>query len=209
MRAAVSSLVAVAGLLTPLTQASPIVTRADIESCLTTAGVPIDVKGTSDWDRDVAPFNIRVPYTPVAISVPRTIEQIQKSVICGKKLGIKVSAKSGGHSYASLGFGGEDGHLVVELDRMYNTTYSARDQVATVQPGARLGHLATELYTKYGRGIAHGTCPGLVLYQKSLHQSLLISLFSESASPATLPMAASASAPTGMASHSTLSSVQP
>jgi FAD/FMN-containing dehydrogenase len=157
MRTAAASLAV--GLLAPLVQGRAIVTRADIEACLASSGVPYDTKGTADWTRDSAPFNLRVPYTPVAISVPQTIEQISKSVLCGKKLGIKVSPKSGGHSYASLGFGGEDGHLVVELDRMYNVSM-AEGNIAVIQPGVRLGHLATELYTKFKRAIAHGTCPG-------------------------------------------------
>ncbi|KAK0703894.1 carbohydrate oxidase from Microdochium Nivale in complex with substrate analogue [Lasiosphaeria miniovina] len=156
------------GLAVPLVQGRAVVTRADIEDCLTSAGVPIDVKGSADWQRDAAPFNLRVPFTPVAISVPTTVKHIQKSVLCGKKLGVKVTAKSGGHSYASLGFGGEDGHLVVELDRMTNVTVDA-ENIATVQPGTRLGHLATELYTKYGRAVAHGTCPGVGISGHFLH----------------------------------------
>jgi FAD/FMN-containing dehydrogenase len=138
------------------------VQRADIEECLTSSGVPIDTKGSPDWQRDVAPFNLRVPYAPAAISVPTTIEHIQKSVLCGKKLGVKVSAKSGGHSYGNLGLGGENGHLVVELDRMYNVTLG-ENNIAVAQPGIRLGHLATELYNKHRRAISHGTCPGSVL----------------------------------------------
>jgi len=148
-----------AGLLATLAGARVVVQRSDIEACLTSSGVPFDVKGSADWEKDSETFNIRVPYTPVAIAVPTTIEHIQKSVLCGKKLSIKVTPKSGGHSYASLGFGGENGHLVVELDRMHNVTLGA-DNIATVQPGTRLGHLATELYNKSRRAIAHGTCPG-------------------------------------------------
>lgn len=150
------------GLLAPHVRGSAIVSRADIEACLTSSGVPIDAKGSADWNRDAAPFNLRVPYTPVAVAVPTTIEHIQKSVLCAKTLGIKASAKSGGHSYASMGLGGEDGHLVVELDRMHNVTLG-EGNIAIAQPGVRLGHLATELATKYGRAIAHGTCPGSVL----------------------------------------------
>jgi FAD/FMN-containing dehydrogenase len=141
--------------------AKTIVSTADIEARLTSSGVPIDVKGSPDWERDVAPFNLRVPYTPAAIAVPTTIEHIQQAVVCAKALGIKVTAKSGGHSYASFGLGGEDGHLVVQLDRMYNVTLG-EGHIAIVEPGTRLGHLAAELATKYGRAVAHGTCPGSV-----------------------------------------------
>jgi len=157
-----------AGLIATTAEAL-VVTRGDINKCLVDAGVPIDTKGSEGWDRDVAPFNIRLPYLPTAISVPLTIAHIQKSVQCGKKLGIKVSAKSGGHSYASFGFGGENGHLVVELDRMYNVTWDAETNIATVQPGARLGHVATVLYEQYGRAIAHGTCPGVGVSGHFLH----------------------------------------
>ncbi|KAF1980240.1 carbohydrate oxidase from Microdochium Nivale in complex with substrate analogue [Bimuria novae-zelandiae CBS 107.79] len=146
-----------------------VVTRATIEKCLTDAKVPVDTKGSEDWDEHVAPFNIRLPYLPTAISVPTTTKHIQDSVKCGKKLGIKVSAKSGGHSYASFGFGGENGHLVVELTDMYNVTYDAAKNLATVQPGARLGHVATVLYEQYGRAIAHGTCPGVGVSGHFLH----------------------------------------
>jgi FAD/FMN-containing dehydrogenase len=153
------------GLATALTaHGRAVISKATIEDCLTESGVPIDTQGSAGWEQDAAPFNVRVPYTPVAISVPTTIEHIQSSVLCGKKLGIKVSPKSGGHSYASLGFGGENGHLLVELDRMYGVTVDEVTQVATVQPGARLGHLATVLYDEYNRAIAHGTCPGCVYF---------------------------------------------
>jgi FAD/FMN-containing dehydrogenase len=155
------------GCIATVTEA--LVTRAAIDKCLLDAGVPVDIKGSTDYVRDVAPFNIRLPYTPTAISVPLTTKHIQDSVKCGKKLGVKVSAKSGGHSYASFGFGGENGHLVVELDRMYNVTYDASKDIATVQPGARLGHVATVLYEKYGRAIAHGTCPGVGVSGHFLH----------------------------------------
>ncbi|KAL5371241.1 hypothetical protein DPSP01_014403 [Paraphaeosphaeria sporulosa] len=140
-----------------------------IERCLIDASVPYDTKCSDSWNEHVTPFNIRLPYLPVAISVPTTVTQIQESVKCGRKLGVKVSAKSGGHSYASFGFGGENGHLVVELGKMHNLTYNAQDKLVTVQPGARLGHIATVLYEQYGRAIAHGTCPGVGVSGHFLH----------------------------------------
>lgn len=146
---------------------SPLVTKADIEACLTGSGVPIDTKGSEGWNRDAAPFNIRVPFTPAAIAVVQSTEHIQKAVNCGRKLGVKVSAKSGGHSYASLGFGGENGHLIVQLDRMYNVKVTDRNY-AEVDPGTRLGHLATELHKK-GRAISHGTCAGVGIGGHFLH----------------------------------------
>ncbi|PVH96055.1 Glucooligosaccharide oxidase [Periconia macrospinosa] len=149
--------------------ADALVARATIEQCLTDAKVPIDTKNSAEWNEDVAPFNIRLPYLPTAIAAPQTTQHIQSAVNCGRKLAIKVSAKSGGHSYASFGFGGENGHLIIELDQLYNVTYDASTNIATVQPGARLGHVATVLYQQYGRAIAHGTCPGVGVSGHFLH----------------------------------------
>jgi FAD/FMN-containing dehydrogenase len=134
--------------------------RAAIDDCLTKAAVPVDKAGSANWTADIKPFNSRLQYTPAAVAVPVTIPQIQAAVNCGRTVGLKVTAKGGGHSYASSGLGGENGHLVIELDRMFNVTLNKTTNVATVQPGARLGHVANELFKQGGRAISAGTCPG-------------------------------------------------
>lgn len=134
--------------------------RAAIDDCLTSAGVPTDARGSTAWSQDVAPFNQRVPYTPVAIVVPSSVAHVQAAVSCAAKIGVKVNPKSGGHSYASFGLGGENGHLVVELDRLNTVTVDSTTNIATIQAGARLGHVATALYSQGKRAISHGTCPG-------------------------------------------------
>ncbi|KAK8858978.1 FAD binding domain-containing protein [Apiospora arundinis] len=151
----------VLGSLAALAQGAVLVTRAEIYQCLGSAGVPNDHRGTGDWNTHAAPFNLRVPYTPVAVAVPQTTDQIRKAVLCGKGLGIKVTGRSGGHSYANYGLGGDNAHLVIELSRMSDVSFDKETNVATVQAGARLGHLATVLYEKHGRAVAHGTCPGV------------------------------------------------
>ncbi|KAH6616117.1 hypothetical protein B0J18DRAFT_296543 [Chaetomium sp. MPI-SDFR-AT-0129] len=143
--------------------------RADIDDCLADAGVPVDEIDSDDWELDASPFNDRLPYIPAAIAAPTSVEHIQAAVSCAAKLGIKVSPKSGGHSYASFGLGGEDGHLVVQLDRMDNVTLDAETNIATVQPGARLGHVATLLNDQGKRGFSHGTCPGVGVGGHSIH----------------------------------------
>jgi FAD/FMN-containing dehydrogenase len=134
--------------------------RAAIDTCLSAAKVPTDVKTASNWTQDASPFNARLPYTPAAIAVPTTIPQIQAAVNCARTSGVKATAKCGGHSYASLGLGGEDGHLVIELDLMYNVTLDKTTNISTVQPGARLGHVANSLWSQGQRAISAGTCPG-------------------------------------------------
>lgn len=154
----------VGGLLAVLTPtAFALSNYISLEACLKASSVPFDKPNSCAWNLDVAPFNERLPYTPVAIAVPRTIAHIEGAVKCASEFGVKVSAKCGGHSYASLGLGGEDGHLVVEMDRMYEVRLSEDGETAVIQGGARLGHVATELWEQGRRAISHGTCPGYVI----------------------------------------------
>lgn len=148
------------GLLVSLAQGVAFNKHAALEDCLSGSSTVVDEVGSDDYNRDITPFNKRLPYTPAAIAVPTTVDQIQAAVACGAKLEYKVTAKCGGHSYASLGLGGEDGHLIIELDRMNSVTLNTETNIATVQSGTRLGHLAAELFEQGGRAISHGTCPG-------------------------------------------------
>ncbi|KAF5266121.1 hypothetical protein FOXYS1_3049 [Fusarium oxysporum] len=142
--------------------------REAVNSCLVQAKVPVDSKGTPTWTEDGTAYNLRLQFEPVAIAVPTTVAQISAAVACGSKHGVAVNAKSGGHSYTSLGFGGEDGHLMIELDRLYSVKL-AKDGTAKIQPGARLGHVATELWNQGKRALSHGTCPGVGIGGHALH----------------------------------------
>jgi len=152
-----------------LVSSSPLSKRAAVDDCLTVAGVPLDTHGSTDWKQDSAPYNLRLNYTPVAIAVPTTIKHIQDAVACAVKLGVKANPKSGGHSYASFGLGGEDGHLTIELNRMDRVTLDNSTGIATVEGGARLGHVAAELYAQGRRDFSHGTCPGVGVGGHTLH----------------------------------------
>ncbi|KAK1756959.1 putative FAD-linked oxidoreductase YvdP [Echria macrotheca] len=152
-----------------LASASPFEKAAALSDCLSSAGVPTDATGTSDWKLDAAPYNLRLNYTPVAIAVPTTAAHVQGAIACAAKLGVKANAKCGGHSYGSFGLGGEDGHLILELDRMNNVVLDNSTGIARVEGGARLGHVASELYNQGKRGFSHGTCPGVGVGGHALH----------------------------------------
>jgi hypothetical protein len=102
---------------------------------------------------------VRLTYTPAAVATPYTIEQIQVAVNCGINNRVRVTAKGGGHSFGSYGLGGEDGHLVIALQQLNKVTLF-ENGTARIQPGARLGHVSSELYEQGGRAIPHGACPG-------------------------------------------------
>lgn len=101
--------------------------------------------------------------------MPTTVPQVQGAVSCGVQFGYKINAKGGGHSYASHSLGAENGHLVIELDRMYNVTLNSTTKIAVVQAGARLGHVLTQLDSQGKRAFSTGTCPGVGVSGHALH----------------------------------------
>ncbi|KAI8626371.1 Glucooligosaccharide oxidase [Xylariaceae sp. FL1651] len=157
------------GLLVGLCRAAALNKHAVLEDCLSQAGTTIDKFNSTDWEMDTRPFNSLLPYKPDIVAVPTTTEEIQSAVACGAKSGYKVTAKCGGHSYGSYGLGGEDGHLVIQLDRMFAVKLNTETNIATAEPGTRLGHLAVELWAQGKRAISHGTCPGVGVAGHALH----------------------------------------
>jgi len=155
----VSPFIALLGSVVP-SQASQLDKANALADCLTKASVPVDEPGSKDWQLDATPFNLRLNYTPVAVAAPTTVKHVQDAIACAREVGVKANAKCGGHSYGSFGLGGEDGHLVIELDRMNNVLLDKETGIATVQGGSRLGHVAWELYKQGKRAFSHGTCPG-------------------------------------------------
>jgi len=146
--------------LASTSHASPFDKATALSECLTVAGVPVDEVGSAEYQLDISTFNLRLNYTPVAVAAVTTTKHIQDAVTCARLAGIKATAKCGGHSYASFGLGGEDGHLVIELSRMNKVVLDKATGIATAEGGTRLGHLAFELYNQGKRAISHGTCPG-------------------------------------------------
>jgi FAD/FMN-containing dehydrogenase len=103
-----------------------------------------------ETDTDVLPLR----------SVPKTIKHVQDAVSCGVQNNIRVTAKSGGHSYGSHGLGGENGHLVVDMRSFNSVTVDQAAHTAVVGSGGRLGNIALALYSQGNQAMSHGTCPG-------------------------------------------------
>jgi FAD/FMN-containing dehydrogenase len=158
-------LIALLGLWAGGSHASPFdkaAAASSLSDCLTKAGVPVDTSGSPDYRLDTSSFNLRLNYTPVAVAAVTTTKHVQDAVACARQAGVKANAKCGGHSYASFGLGGEDGHLVIEMSRMNKVVLDNATGIATAEGGTRLGHLAWELWNQGNRAISHGTCPGFV-----------------------------------------------
>ena len=68
-------------------------------------------------------------------------------------------ARSGGHSYAAFGLGGQDGSLVIDLSKLKSLSVDQTTGYAISQTGNLLGDLATGIWENGQRALPHGTCP--------------------------------------------------
>lgn len=92
-------------------------TRSDVLDCLTSSQVPFVIKSDPNWSSYATPYNLRLVYEPAVITIPETPLQVACAVKCAAAAGIKVQAKGGGHSYASYSSGGQDGSLIVDMEK--------------------------------------------------------------------------------------------
>jgi FAD binding domain len=87
-----------------------------LTDCLSARNVPTKLISSVDWSSFVTPYNLALSYVPAAITLPTTNQHVSDSVTCAAAAGVKVQAKSGGHSYASFSSGGRDGSLIIDLE---------------------------------------------------------------------------------------------
>jgi hypothetical protein len=133
-----------------------------LSSCLNSKNVPIRLISSPDFGQLSKPYNLRLPYTPAVIVLPTTVKHVSDAVVCASQSGVKVQAKSGGHSYASYGFGGKSGGMTIDLQSFQEITLDS-NFVAKVGGGVRLGNLALGIFNQNNaqRALPHGTCPGV------------------------------------------------
>ncbi|KAI9789690.1 MAG: hypothetical protein M1816_005865 [Peltula sp. TS41687] len=134
------------------------VTLAD---CLGNKKVPVRFTSSPDFADRAEPFNLRLSYTPAVIVLPTTPQHVSDAVRCASDAGVKVQARGGGHSYASFSSGGQNGHMVINLEPLQEITLDTRTGIAKVGGGVRLGNMALGIFNQGKRGLPHGTCPGV------------------------------------------------
>lgn len=126
-------------------------------NCLQSNGLIPIIASSFNYREEIAAYNQRLQPLPFSIITPTTIEEVSSAVSCASQFGFTVSAKSGGHSYASYGFG-EDNGLVIDLSSLKSIQVNSDSNTAQFGSGVRLGDLALAL-NEQGRAMPHGTCP--------------------------------------------------
>ncbi|KAI1294093.1 hypothetical protein F5Y03DRAFT_373353 [Xylaria venustula] len=122
-------------------------------------GVHVKTPLDPDWASYCSTYNLRLPVTPKVVILPATVDQVSQAIRWAAVHGLKVQARSGGHSYASHSNGGVDGSVVVDLRKLQDICLG-QDGIVRVGGGVRLGNLACAIY-RDGRALAHGTCPAV------------------------------------------------
>ncbi|KAF8582643.1 FAD-binding domain-containing protein [Ramaria rubella] len=126
------------------------------QSCLSSISNLVALTASSpEFTAAKQPYNLRLSPNPSIIVSPTTVQQIQSIVTCAANSSLSVSAKSGGHSYAAYGLGGD---IVIDLSNLKGLTLNS-DGTAVVQTGNRLGDVAQGIFNQGQRALAHGSCP--------------------------------------------------
>ncbi|KAL9942301.1 hypothetical protein ACHAQF_009075 [Verticillium nonalfalfae] len=123
-------------------------------------GYPSDILYQIKW---VDRYNLDINLEPAAVTRPESTGDVAAFVKCASENNVKVQARSGGHSYANHGLGGEDGALVIDLENFQHFSMNPDDWQATIGAGHKLHDVTEKLHDNGGRAISHGTCPGVGL----------------------------------------------
>lgn len=59
--------------------------------------------------------NRQLKRSPLALAYCETEQQVQAAVRCGRKAGLTLAPRSGGHDYEGYSLGIEDGALVIDM----------------------------------------------------------------------------------------------
>ncbi|KAF9262497.1 glucooligosaccharide oxidase [Marasmius fiardii PR-910] len=128
-----------------------------LQSQLAKDGITAVFPGDVGYPNATQAYNRRFTLEPVTVTFPRDTQQVSSIVKAGAARGLKVVARSGGHSYIANGLGGTNGSLVVDLSSFKRISFDPATNTAVIEPGNRLGEVATGL-NEVGRGVPHGRC---------------------------------------------------
>ncbi|GAA6031367.1 hypothetical protein JCM8097_005626 [Rhodosporidiobolus ruineniae] len=143
-----------------LAAAAPLYERqASLASCLRRNGLQPITAQSSNFTQDTEAYNERLQPNPAALFYPSSPDDIASALTCAASTSTQVSARGGGHSYASYSLGGDDGALVVDLNAFRDISVD-ENGLAKIGAGNRLGDIYLAL-NEEGWAFAAGTCPGV------------------------------------------------
>jgi hypothetical protein len=114
-------------------------------------------RGGAGYARAHVTFNKRFDsIRPLAVLRASSVADVRAAILWARKHGIRIRARSGGHSYA--GYSTVEDGLVVDLGALDAIAVQKRARTATIGAGARLIDVYARLATT-GATIPAGSCP--------------------------------------------------
>jgi FAD/FMN-containing dehydrogenase len=107
-------------------------------------------------------FNARRPDRfPAAVLLAADEDDVAAGVRLARDEGLKVSVRSGGHSWAAWSV--RDDALLIDLGALRDMTYDPRTGIATANPAVKGGDELTPFLEAHGRVFPGGHCPSVGL----------------------------------------------
>lgn len=141
--------------------------QSDLSKCLAAAGVNVMenlvartfVNNTEYIDLNFQ-WQERGEYRfPMAYLKVQSTVDVQCAVKCARRLALSVVARSGGHGYLKYAYGqSDDRTLVLDLQTLNSITINRAAKVASIDAGARTGHVAYQLWQNGNFIIPYGEC---------------------------------------------------
>lgn len=127
--------------------------------CLSTAGIESSLPSSANWTIDTEAWNSRVSPVPSAVVFPKTEEEVSAALQCATTTGTKVTTLGGNRSFSSMGFGRNDGALIINLKNLKVLEYDETTQLFTYGGPVMISEAAGFMWENYQRALPHGRCP--------------------------------------------------
>lgn len=127
--------------------------------CLSAAGIETSLPDSANWANDTEAWNSRVSPVPSAVVFPKTEEEVSAALQCATTTGTKVTTLGGNRSFSSMGFGRNDGALIINLVNLKVLEYDEATQLFTYGGPVMISEAAGFMWENYQRALPHGRCP--------------------------------------------------
>ncbi|OBR13491.1 FAD binding domain-containing protein [Colletotrichum higginsianum IMI 349063] len=127
---------------------------AELQACLTTAGVHSVINTDATWTDETTGFQKRIKVDPAAISFPENKDQVALSLDCARNASTSASPLGARHSFQAYGFG-NPGSLVISMAAFNSVSFDAATNRLTYGGGSHVGPVLKYLWDNHGRHFPH------------------------------------------------------
>ncbi|KAE8971888.1 hypothetical protein PR003_g25960 [Phytophthora rubi] len=139
-------------------QASAATTQTGVGPCLDKAGIENSLPTTSTWKADTEAWNSRVSPVPSAVAFPKTEAEVSAALKCAADAGVKVATLGGNRSFSSMGFGRNDGALIMNMKHFKHLKFDPSSGLLSYGGPVMISETAKYLWG-FKRTLPHGRCP--------------------------------------------------